>query len=166
MTEHDGQSRYDRTGIPGLLRMARKAYGNAVREALAAAGFDDVPRNGAYVLARVYGDSSCFAALIRELGISKQATSQLIDTLVMRGYLERTPDEQDRRRMLLNLTPRGAEAATVSWQAATRTDEELSRRLSPAGVASLRAGLTALCELAEDEPAGHAHDGNSHHRGP
>jgi len=33
-------------------------------------------------------------------------------------------------------------------------------------VASLRAGLTALCELAEDEPAGHAHDGNSHHRGP
>ena len=27
--------------------------------------------------------------LIRELGITKQAASQLIDTLVVRGYLER-----------------------------------------------------------------------------
>lgn len=30
----------------------------------------------------------------------------LIDTMVMRGYLERTPDTEDRRRMLLHLTPR------------------------------------------------------------
>jgi DNA-binding MarR family transcriptional regulator len=162
MTADDGESFYDRMGIPGLLRMARKAYGNAVRDAFAESGFDDVPRNGAYVLARVYGDSSCFAALIRELGISKQATSQLIDTMVMRGYLERTPDSEDRRRMLLTLTPRGEEAATVSWQAATGTDEELQRRLTPAGVSALRAGLTALCEMSEDplpaqEPGGHPH---------
>ena len=51
---------------------------------------------------------SAFAALTRELGISKQAVSQLIDTMVMRGYLERTPDTEDRRRMLLTLTPRGS----------------------------------------------------------
>ena len=160
MTADDSESFYDRMGIAGLLRMARKAYGNAVRDAFAESGFDDVPRNGAYVLARVYGDSSCFAALIRELGISKQATSQLIDTMVMRGYLERTPDSEDRRRMLLTLTPRGQEAATVSWQAASAPDEKLERRGPPARVGALRAGLTALCEMSEDpppaqEPGGH-----------
>jgi DNA-binding MarR family transcriptional regulator len=143
-------SRYDRLGFPGLLRSARKAYGTAVRQAFADAGFDDVPRNGAYVLARVYDEDAPLASLTRELGISKQAVSQLIDTMVMRGYLERSPDMQDRRRMLLRLTPRGEAAATVSWQGAAMVDEELARRLSAEGVAALRSGLTALCEIGAE----------------
>ena len=64
-------------------------------------------------------DDAHLGSLTRELGISKQAVSQLIDTMVMRGYLERTPDAEDRRRMLLHLTPRGRAAATVAWEAAT-----------------------------------------------
>jgi DNA-binding MarR family transcriptional regulator len=153
MTQESRESLYLDLGMPGLLRMARKAYGNAVRAAFAAAGFEDVPRNGAYVLARVWEDSSSFARLTRELGISKQATSQLIDTMAVRGYLERTPDAEDRRRMVLTLTPRGEAAATVSWQAATRADEELAARLGLDGVQALRAGLTVLCEMADDHAA-------------
>jgi DNA-binding MarR family transcriptional regulator len=146
-------SQYERMGIPGLLRGARQAYGTGVRQAFGDAGFDDIPRNGAFVLARVYDGNSEPSALARALGISKQAVSQLIDTMVMRGYLERTPDPDDRRRMLLTLTPRGEEAATVGWQAATAVDDELSRRLTPDGVAALRAGLAALCEIAEESAA-------------
>jgi DNA-binding MarR family transcriptional regulator len=133
-------------GIPGLLRAARKAYGNAITEAFAAAGFEDVPRNGAYVLARVY-DNASLAELTRELGISKQAVSQLIDTMVMRGYLDRTADTEDRRRMLITLTPRGAEAARVCGEAANDVDEELAGRLGADGVEALRSGLTILAEL-------------------
>jgi DNA-binding MarR family transcriptional regulator len=159
------QTGYERMGIPGLLRGARRAYGTVVRQAFADAGFDDMPRNGAYVLARVYDDGSAFAGLTRELGISKQAVSQLIDTMVMRGYLERTPDTEDRRRMLLTLTPRGEAAATVSWQAATEADDELARRLTPAGVAALRTGLMALCEMADEpEAAAAGHDGSHDHQ--
>jgi DNA-binding MarR family transcriptional regulator len=135
-------------GMPGLLRGARRAYGNAIRQAFADAGFDDMPRNGAYVLARVYEDDAPFIRLASELGISKQAVSQLIDALVMRGYLDRSPDTEDRRRMLLRLTPRGQAAATVSWEVATAVDEELMHRLSAGGVAALRAGLATLCEIA------------------
>jgi hypothetical protein len=36
--------------VPALLRAARSCYGNAIRSSLALAGFEDVPRNGAYVL--------------------------------------------------------------------------------------------------------------------
>jgi DNA-binding MarR family transcriptional regulator len=137
----------DQMGIPGLLRAARKAYGNAVRDAFAAAGFDDIPRNGAYVLARTHDNPSPLSALTRELGISKQAVSQLIDTMVMRGYLERNEDSEDRRRMLITLTKRGHAAATVSWQAATAVDAELESRLTPGGVEALRAGLKVLVEM-------------------
>jgi DNA-binding MarR family transcriptional regulator len=155
MTAHHGReadAMYQQLGVPGLLRLARRAYGNAVRTALAESGFDDVPRNGAYLLARVYGGRYAVADLIRGLGISKQAVSQLVDTMVTRGYIERKPDADDRRRMRLTLTPRGEAAATVSWQAATRTDEELERRISTDGVHALRHGLIALCEMSDEEP--------------
>ncbi|HTA10375.1 MAG TPA: MarR family transcriptional regulator [Streptosporangiaceae bacterium] len=161
MTGDEGSgsaSGFDRRAFPGLLRAARKAYGTAIRQAFADAGFDDMPRNGAYVLARVYDDAT-FAALTRELGISKQAVSQLIDVMVMRGYLERSSDSEDRRRMLLRLTSRGAAAATTAWEAATAVDEELLARLSADGVAALRSGLIALCEIAaESESAAVEHD--------
>jgi DNA-binding MarR family transcriptional regulator len=157
MTPHDGSEAdagYQQLGVPGLLRLARRAYGNPVRAALAESGFDDIPRNGAYLLARVYDGRYAVADLTHGLGISKQAVSQLIDTMVTRGYLERKPDADDRRRMQLTLTPRGEAAATVSWQAATRTDEELERRLSAGGVAAFRRGLIALCEMSDEQPSG------------
>jgi DNA-binding MarR family transcriptional regulator len=143
------ESHLENVGLPGLLRAARTAYGAAVREAFAEAGFDDIPRNGAYVLARVYDNSSPLGRLTRELGISKQAVSQLIDTMVMRGYLKRTPDADDRRRMLITLTSRGESAAMVSWQAATKVDEELERRITAEGVTALRRGLVVLAELGQ-----------------
>jgi DNA-binding MarR family transcriptional regulator len=141
------ESPLDSMGIAGLLRAARKAYGNAVRDAFADGGFDDIPRNGAYVLARTHDDASPLPNLTRELGISKQAVSQLIDTMVMRGYLERHEDPADRRRMLITLTGRGQAAARVSWLAANEVDAELADRLTPAGVEALRTGLRALAEM-------------------
>jgi DNA-binding MarR family transcriptional regulator len=149
----DADARYAQMGLVGLLRLARLAYGNAVRAAFAEAGFDDMPRNGGYLLARVYDGSYAMADLTRGLGTSKQAASQLVDTMVARGYIERKPDAGDHRRMQLTLTARGEAAATVSWQAATRTDEELERRLTADGVAALRHGLIALCAMADDEPS-------------
>jgi DNA-binding MarR family transcriptional regulator len=143
-------SGYDRRAFPGLLRAARKAYATAIRQAFADAGFDDMPRNGAFVLARVYDDDAHLATMTRELGISKQAVSQLIDAMVMRDYLARSPDAEDRRRMMLHLTPRGEAAATAAWEAATAVDEELLDRLTADGVAALRSGLIALCEIAAE----------------
>jgi DNA-binding MarR family transcriptional regulator len=147
------QPAYERMGFPGLMRAARRAYAGAVRRAFADAGCDDLPRNGAYVLARVYDSAAPLAGLPGQLGISKQAASQLIDTMVMRGYLERVPDTEDRRRMLLHLTERGDAAAAVAWQAASKVDEELARRVTPDGIEALRAGLIALCQISAESDA-------------
>jgi DNA-binding MarR family transcriptional regulator len=43
--------------------------------------------------------------------VSRQAASQLIDTLVLRGYLTRQINPADRRRMDIELTDRGRAAA-------------------------------------------------------
>src|SRR6266566_8566963 len=52
----------DEVVIPALLRAARGTYAQAIRVRLAAAGFDDMPRNGPYVLggmARLSPTATC-----------------------------------------------------------------------------------------------------------
>jgi DNA-binding MarR family transcriptional regulator len=84
------------------------------------------------------------------LGITKQAVSQLIDTMVMRGYLERLVDPEDRRRMIVTPTVRGEAAHRVTVDAADAVDAKLEQRLGPEGFAALRQGLIALADLRPD----------------
>ncbi|MBD3783688.1 MAG: winged helix-turn-helix transcriptional regulator [Micrococcales bacterium] len=43
------------------------------------------------------------------VGLDQSTTSRRVHTLVERGYLERTPDPEDRRAQLVSLTPTGRE---------------------------------------------------------
>jgi DNA-binding MarR family transcriptional regulator len=135
--------------IPALLRASRRSYGNAIRAHLAEEGFDDVPRNGAFVLGGMVNHGGSAGGLVRELGVSKQAASQLIDTLVVRGYLERRDDPEDRRRVKILPTERGRAAAAAIRAGVQSVDAELATLISPAELAGLRAGLTALCDIRE-----------------
>jgi DNA-binding MarR family transcriptional regulator len=135
--------------IPALLRAARGAYGHAVRARLAAAGFEDLPGNGPYVLGGMANHGGAAGDLIRQLGVSKQAASQLIDTLVLRGYLDRTVNADDRRRMTIELTDRGRAAAEAVRAGVVAVDEELSELISPTELDGLRTGLFALTTIRE-----------------
>ena len=139
----------DAATIPGLLRAARGSYGHAIAAHLAAAGFEDVPRNGPFVLGGMVNQGVSALEMTRGLDVSKQAASQLIDTLVLRGYLTRQTNPQDRRRMLIELTERGRAAAAAIHAAVAEIDAELSRMVAPEHLAGLRAGLTALAEIKE-----------------
>lgn len=135
--------------IPALLRHARATYGGAMRRALDRAGFDDIPKNGLYVLGGLAlgaGDIP-LGDLIRDLRISKQAAGQLVDTLVTRGYLDRTADPEDRRRLVVTLTARGRAAAAVQGAAREQIDEALTRTVGRADVDALRRALEALGSL-------------------
>ena len=79
----------DEDPIPVLLRAARGSYAQAIRAQLAPEGIDDLPRNGPFVLGGMANWGGSATDLIDALAISKQAASQLIDTLVLRGYLTR-----------------------------------------------------------------------------
>ena len=135
--------------IPALLRTARRAYGQAIRQRMADTDFDDMPRNGPFVLGGMANRGGTPGALIRDLGITKQAASQLIDTLVLRGYLEREVNTDDRRRLNIVLTDRGRAAAAAVRAGVEQVDAELAHRISPAQLEGLRAGLVALCDIFE-----------------
>lgn len=139
----------DDVPIPALLRASRGAYGHAIRRRLVAAGFDDLPRSAPYVLGGMATRGASAGDLVRQLGVTKQATGQLIDTLVARGYLDRRPHPDDRRRMLIELTPRGRAAAAEVREAVQAVDTDLAQRISKTELAGLRAGLVALCDIRD-----------------
>lgn len=141
---------YETIVMPALLRHARSTYGAAMRRALEKAGFDDVPRNGLYViggLALGAGDVP-LGQLVKELRVSKQAAGQLVDTLVARGYLERAVDPGDRRKLTVTLTERGRAAAAAQAAAREAIDAELLARVGEEEVRRTRRTLAVMLEIA------------------
>jgi DNA-binding MarR family transcriptional regulator len=135
--------------IPALLRAARGSYAHTIVAFLDAAGCDDLPRNGPFVLGGMANHEASAVDMIRGLGVTRQAASQLIDALVVRGYLTRQVNPADRRRLDIQLTDRGRAAAAATEAAIARVDAELAAMISPAELAGLRAGLAALAEIKE-----------------
>ena len=78
--------------VPMLLRAARLTYAEAIREELISAGLSDLPRNGTFVIRAIEHSSEPLSDIARDLSVSKQAASKLIDLLVVRGFLVRTAD--------------------------------------------------------------------------
>jgi DNA-binding MarR family transcriptional regulator len=141
--------------IPALLRAARRTYGSAIRAAQVDMGCDDMPRNGAYVIGAIARGGSPLSEIITALGVSKQAASQLVDTLVARGYLDRSPDPEDRRRLTVTLTERGRAAAAAGRSAVQEVDAQLIARIGADYVAHTRVALGVLIEIG---PERHEHD--------
>ena len=132
---------------PALMRAARGAYAQSIRAQLHAIGVDDLPRNGAFLLAWIDTTGCPRQDLPAELGVTKQAVSQVIDTLVNRGYLIRSPDPGDRRRISLELTGRGEQAVEAVQRGVVAVDRQLQERLPAAQIDGMRAALLALADI-------------------
>jgi DNA-binding MarR family transcriptional regulator len=130
--------------LPALLRGARSVFGAAIRRQLADAGCDDLPPNGPYVLGAITRGGAPLRAVIQQMGVSKQTAGQLVDTLVVRGYLHREADPEDRRRLVVRLTERGERAGAVIRTAVEALEAQLSEMVGPERAAHTRQTLAAL----------------------
>jgi DNA-binding MarR family transcriptional regulator len=133
--------------LPVLLKPGRGVYGLFIRDALYEAGFNDMPANGGYVLGLIEPGGSPLSDVISDLGVSKQAARELVDTLVVRGYLERTADPRDRQRMLLILTDRETAASDAALAAAEDVDRRLVAIVGAERMAHTKETLLALLSL-------------------
>jgi DNA-binding MarR family transcriptional regulator len=138
---------YEELVLPVLLGVARRSYGAEIHRRLTEAGFTDMPRTGARVVGGLARDGGYARDLASGAGVSKQAVSRLVDTLVLRGYVERVPDEEDRRRVVIRLTERGTAAAEEIRAAVESVDAALVSRVGPDDLERTRATLAALVRL-------------------
>lgn len=133
--------------LPVLLKPGRGVFGLFIRDALAEAGFTDMPANGGYVLGLIDSDGSPLSDVISDLGVSKKTVRELVDTLVVRGYLERAEHPGDRRRVLLTLTERGSAASAVVLAEAQAVEARLVANVGAERMAHTKETLAALLAL-------------------
>ena len=134
--------------LAGLMRVARNAYASALQGPLAESEFDDIPRDGIFAISVIAAASVSAAELGRWLGVSKQAVSQLLDTLVLRRYIARTTDIDDRRRIQLALTERGREVFAVCRRTIAQVDRKVADAVGRERLQHTRETLHAIIKLA------------------
>ncbi|BBJ46811.1 MarR family transcriptional regulator [Streptomyces antimycoticus] len=89
------------------------------------------------------------SALATRLGIALPTTSRMVDLLDASGWIERTPDPEDRRASLIALTDPGRQLLhTVRHEAAARLAARIET-LSPEERRALYAALPALESLGD-----------------
>jgi DNA-binding MarR family transcriptional regulator len=138
---------------PTLMRAARGVYAQSIRAQLEAIGAEDLPRNGAILLAGIAAAGGPRTDLPAGLGVTKQAVSQAIDVLAGRGYLERNPDPGDRRRITLRLTARGQQVMDAVVRGTEAVDAQLLERVPAEQVGAMRSALLALAGIKTDAAA-------------
>jgi DNA-binding MarR family transcriptional regulator len=149
----DAKPWYEVIVLPALLRHARGTYGRAMRRALEEAGYEDIPKNGMYVIGGMAmgADGLPLGQLVKELGVSKQAAGQLVDMLVLRGYIDRAADPNDRRKLTVTLTERGRAAAAIQKGVVKKIDGDLATRVSQEEILCARRVLAALIGIGRRE---------------
>jgi long-chain acyl-CoA synthetase len=81
------------------------------------------------------------SALAGQLAVSKPTITALVDGLVARGFVARTPDEHDRRRVEHRLTAAGSRELDAADRAVTARLDQLARHLDPDRAVEAMTGL-------------------------
>jgi len=136
-----------------LLVLATRQLVDGLQSRLVAAGFEDHRVVHHNVMAHVTYEGIRLTELADRAGVTKQAMSELVADLERLGYLERTPDPQDRRAKLITFTDRGHAAVVTATAAFADMEAQLTDRLGPRGMAAMRRGLLSMAESPPAPPA-------------
>ncbi len=103
-----------------------------------------------YELAHRKGGSA--SGLVQDLGIDPGYLSRMLSRFEKQGLLERTPAQQDRRHLILNLTPRGRELFAKMDKASAREISSLLDKLSSQQQKSLVGDMSQIRALLGEQP--------------
>jgi DNA-binding MarR family transcriptional regulator len=107
-------------------------------------------------------EATSLTELARHLDVTPGTMSVAIDRLERHGYVRRTWDERDRRRVQLRLTDAGARVRSSNSALDPALVEALLRRLTPEEQQAAISGLTILARGAEHALAPSLAHGRAH----
>ncbi|TCO59854.1 MarR family winged helix-turn-helix transcriptional regulator [Actinocrispum wychmicini] len=133
-----------RTELTFLLGLAFQLVVADFVQEVEAAGYRDLrPAHGA-VFQALRGAGATSTELAERLGVTKQASGQMVGDLESRGYVRRVPHPDGGRRRLVILTDKAMQHMSVAGQVLARLEGDLAAKFGGAELAALRAELTRL----------------------
>ncbi len=130
--------------LPLLLFGGFRSIVDELHAELARRGHPDLRPAHGFALQAIGMQGATATEAGRRLGISKQAAGKTIDRLEELGYVQRAGDDQDRRRKLVRITPRGLEALVMSAMIFDDIRSRWAGALGPARLSALEADLRAM----------------------
>jgi DNA-binding MarR family transcriptional regulator len=127
-------------------------YRNAVRAKLTERGLRDLPQPGLWALTALARGVHDASQLMVEMGVTKQAVSKLVDSLVTAGYVDRKSNEADRRRSNLRLTAKGRKAVGIIESAVRATERRFVAEVGVESFDELRQALDRLASSTHSTP--------------
>ena len=134
--------------IGALLRMPWEKVVRHMLERLHAEGFDDLDVPHMNLLLYPGPQGARPSELAAQRGMSKQAANYLLGQLEALGYLDRQPDQSDRRSKRIALTDRGERAAHTIRNAVSDIERDWQAQLGQDRFAQLKALLIELNQPA------------------
>lgn len=89
-------------------------------------------------------------ALAARAEVAKPTATRMLDGLVRDGYAQRQQCDEDRRAVLVSLTPRGEQALHARWDRFRRRLERASAELDPAEREHATQLLSRLADLMDE----------------
>jgi DNA-binding MarR family transcriptional regulator len=136
-----------------LARLLAVGYAQLVdglHERLADLGWTDVRPSYGFVLLSLRDRESSVSDLAGLLGVSKQATSKLLDRMAAGEYVTRATSTEDARQRMVALAPRGRELLAVVEAIYAELESEWAQVVGAKEVERLRDTLTRVV-LATNE---------------
>lgn len=127
-----------------LLGMAFQLLHGEFVDRVAAAGGGDVRPVHAMAFQILRRGGATSTELAAQLGVTKQATGQILDQLEERGYVVRSAHPDGGRRRLVELTERAHAYLGLAGGVLHRLEAQVAGDLGEEDVRELRAGLAAL----------------------
>ena len=130
--------------LVGLFTALTRWWEDRHFELMAAAGFEDLRRAHNAVVVNLPAKGLRLTELAERAGISKQATAELVDDLVQKGYLRRVPDPSDGRAKIIMWAKRGHDAHAATMTAFTTIQSEMAALLGDRDMDQLKGALHRL----------------------
>jgi DNA-binding MarR family transcriptional regulator len=107
-------------------------------------GYDDYRPTDALIFRHLLRGPTAVGRLDEVLGASRQAARKVVEGLERRGFVTTDGDPADGRRLLVALTPAGAEYARAVVEVIGSLNQGLLRSVEPGDLASARRVLLAV----------------------
>lgn len=134
--------------VGNLLGRADRLFAERVAAGMNARGYAGIRRVHIALIRNVEERGTRISEIARRAGMTKSATSQLVNEFVALGYVRVAPDARDRRAKVAVYTARGRRLLRAIVEALDETERAVAAVLGAADLARLKSVLRGVLEGA------------------
>ncbi len=126
-----------------LLKLERH-FTRQVLQKLASDGIEDITLRHFVIIPYIDHEGIRAVDIARQVGISKQAVSKLVDELVQKGYLELKPDPSDGRAYLVSMSEKGNDFLKLAIKYTQQVEKKWGKQVGEKEFKIMKAAMSTL----------------------